>query len=235
MVLHRGTVERDANLSTSSSCVILVTAFLWSFLSDLRHFAEECVGEICREMHVMLGIGFSNADYDLGEWMERGWISFKDGQNAHSTNSRTVLGFWGTRQARDATWLGDQTQPHMIHEVTTRVTHRLYIFLEDLSGDISVPADKTLRSQAATLRLQRHPFLPQGSSSVVLRQLRVLKMFRHLQGLRDIFPQRWNHGLPFRSRPYSMKGSMQPFRSPPRILMDSVEVCVRSSSVIFIP
>ena len=94
MVLHRGTVERDANLSTSSSCVILVTAFLWSFLSDLRHFAEECVGEICREMHVLLRIQFSDADYDLGEWIKRGWISFKAGQHAHSTNSRTVLGFW---------------------------------------------------------------------------------------------------------------------------------------------
>ena len=56
--------------ASSGSCVIVVTAFLWSFLRRFRHCCSEFVYECSRAVHRALKLP-DLGSYNLEEWIEK--------------------------------------------------------------------------------------------------------------------------------------------------------------------
>ena len=181
---------------STSSCVVLVAAFLWSFLDQLEFFFQQYFESMCKFIHDSIcsspdhrrECGDLTKLYKFSEWTQCGWLQFRAGQTCHHITARTVVAFWGKRRVDDKSYEGNQTQQHMIHSVTTRGSARIYIMMEDLRSEIIVPkTDSDLVEAAKELGLSEKQFVDRGIESVARRQLNLAQMFNHIGRLHDCY------------------------------------------------
>ena len=91
--------------------------------------------------------------------------------------------FFDKRQKGDWTWEGDETLPHNIHVSTTRNKQRLYLFLEDLRDGVELSSK--VFAEGVSLGLDRTQWSPQAKDSKGKRQLRLVRLYRHCESLRQ--------------------------------------------------
>ena len=162
---------------------ILVIAFrrkvLWAFQDYLLHVLPTLCTKLCdiydysghREKHT----------YDMYTLMQQDILQFKAAQNANGSSATACIGLLFKRRPQDRTWAGDETEEHLLFQYLTRVSKRLYPFVEDLRPGMLIPPK--YHARASRMGFPPWQLVNTGHEAPAQRQLLLARFYKELEAI----------------------------------------------------